>query len=263
MATDNVNHPRHYTSHASGVECITVTEHMNFCVGNAVKYLFRVDEKNNPIEDLRKASWYIEREIDRRLKDKEGNFGKSSVSNTEQAEANKRLAAYCDLLDKQYEEEAYDAETKRMEDELARKKEIEAEKLSNARIAAIGGDYEGYCELLAKRFSEAEEGAQEDDQIKVSDEDKRLIRNFYTNHDVLIIDLARAFKIHEADVVEILADEAEAEEEKYEHPTFSKHLIKHLFASHGNTVEELADMYGRDVYEIEDIVIGLVRASAI
>ena len=35
---DNVNHPKHYTSHASGVECIEITEHYNFCVGNAIKY---------------------------------------------------------------------------------------------------------------------------------------------------------------------------------------------------------------------------------
>ena len=34
---DAVNHPAHYTGHPSGIECIQVTEHMNFCVGNAVK----------------------------------------------------------------------------------------------------------------------------------------------------------------------------------------------------------------------------------
>lgn len=43
---DVINHPKHYTSHPSGVECITVTEHMNFNVGNAVKYLWRADRKN-------------------------------------------------------------------------------------------------------------------------------------------------------------------------------------------------------------------------
>src|SRR5581483_2936486 len=40
---DMVNHPPHYTSHPSGVECIQVTEHMNFCLGNAIKYLWRAD----------------------------------------------------------------------------------------------------------------------------------------------------------------------------------------------------------------------------
>lgn len=67
--TDPVNHPTHYTAHPSGVECITITEHMNFCLGNAVKYIWRADLKNG-IEDLEKARWYIEREIIRRRRDK-------------------------------------------------------------------------------------------------------------------------------------------------------------------------------------------------
>lgn len=66
---DNVNHPSHYTAHPSGIECIQVTEHMSFCVGNAVKYLWRADHKGNDIEDLRKAAWYINREIERRMKE--------------------------------------------------------------------------------------------------------------------------------------------------------------------------------------------------
>ena len=66
MAHDPVNHPSHYTAHPSGVECIQVTEHMNFCIGNAVKYLWRAGQKSeDPLEDLRKAEWYIRREIDR------------------------------------------------------------------------------------------------------------------------------------------------------------------------------------------------------
>lgn len=65
---DNVNHPKHYTSHPSGVEVITITEHMNFCLGNAVKYILRADLKNDAIEDLKKAVWYINREIERRTK---------------------------------------------------------------------------------------------------------------------------------------------------------------------------------------------------
>lgn len=64
--TDMVNHPPHYTSHPSGVECIQITEHMNFCLGNAVKYIWRADLKGSGVEDLRKAAWYIEREIARR-----------------------------------------------------------------------------------------------------------------------------------------------------------------------------------------------------
>lgn len=65
---DPVNHPAHYGSHPSGVECIQITEHMNFCLGNAIKYLWRADEKGNAIEDLKKARWYIDREIARRTR---------------------------------------------------------------------------------------------------------------------------------------------------------------------------------------------------
>ena len=60
-----MNHPRHYTQHPSGVECIQVTEHMNFCLGNAVKYIWRAVEKGNMVEDLQKARWYLDREIER------------------------------------------------------------------------------------------------------------------------------------------------------------------------------------------------------
>lgn len=65
---DPVDHPAHYTSHPSGVECITITEHMGFNLGNALKYLWRADLKNDAIEDLKKARWYIEREIQLREK---------------------------------------------------------------------------------------------------------------------------------------------------------------------------------------------------
>ncbi len=63
---DSVNHPKHYTAHPSGVECITITEHMGFNVGNAVKYLWRADEKGSAIEDLLKAQWYVTRELHKR-----------------------------------------------------------------------------------------------------------------------------------------------------------------------------------------------------
>jgi Protein of unknwon function (DUF3310) len=60
---DLVNQPPHYTRHPSGVECIQITEHMGFCLGNAVKYIWRADLKHDAIEDLKKARWYIDREI--------------------------------------------------------------------------------------------------------------------------------------------------------------------------------------------------------
>lgn len=54
--------PRHYRSHPSGVECITITRHMNFNLGNAIKYIWRAQGK---VEDLQKALWYINDEIKR------------------------------------------------------------------------------------------------------------------------------------------------------------------------------------------------------
>lgn len=66
--SDSVNHPDHYTSHHSGIECIQITEYMGFNLGNALKYIWRCDLKKDAIEDLRKAVWYIEREITKRTK---------------------------------------------------------------------------------------------------------------------------------------------------------------------------------------------------
>jgi hypothetical protein len=68
---DLVNHPPHYTQHPSGVECIQITEHLNFCLGNAVKYIWRRGEKDDEIQDLKKAAWYINREIARLEKQRE------------------------------------------------------------------------------------------------------------------------------------------------------------------------------------------------
>lgn len=73
---DNIRHPKHYTNHPSGVECIEVTEHMNFCLGNAVKYIWRADLKADAVEDLKKAVWYLEREIARRQQNSESKDGK-------------------------------------------------------------------------------------------------------------------------------------------------------------------------------------------
>lgn len=65
---DNVNHPVHYTKHPSGIECIQITEHMGFNLGNALKYIWRCDLKADAIEDLKKARWYLDREISKREK---------------------------------------------------------------------------------------------------------------------------------------------------------------------------------------------------
>jgi len=87
--TDNVNHPSHYTSHPSGIECIKVTEHMSFCVGNAIKYLWRAGLKGPAIQDLEKARWYVDREIQRQ-KSLAGPSPAATVDNT---------PAACDALD--------------------------------------------------------------------------------------------------------------------------------------------------------------------
>lgn len=65
---DAVSHPPHYTAHKSGVECIQITEHMGFNLGCALKYIWRCDLKLDAIEDLEKAKWYINREIEKRAK---------------------------------------------------------------------------------------------------------------------------------------------------------------------------------------------------
>lgn len=66
---DPVNHPPHYTKHPSGVECIEVTRHMGFNLGNAIKYIWRCDLKGG-VEDLEKAVFYLQDEIKRRRGEK-------------------------------------------------------------------------------------------------------------------------------------------------------------------------------------------------
>ena len=76
---DMVNHPAHYNSHPSGIECIDIVRHHNFNIGNAIKYLWRcgikteegMDIQDKSIEDLRKAIFYIQDEITRLQKEDE------------------------------------------------------------------------------------------------------------------------------------------------------------------------------------------------
>jgi len=70
---DNVNHPPHYTwlKEKCGIEAIDITRHLDFDLGNAVKYILRaghksdaaLDGKAKTIEDLKKAIWYINDKI--------------------------------------------------------------------------------------------------------------------------------------------------------------------------------------------------------
>ena len=71
--TEQIDHPTHYNSHPSGVECIDIVEHFGFSVGSVIKYLWRAGLKVQPedltkealIRDHEKALWYLEREVAR------------------------------------------------------------------------------------------------------------------------------------------------------------------------------------------------------
>jgi hypothetical protein len=70
MDYEEVDHPKHYNQ-IEGIECIDVIQHFNFCLGSALKYIWRAGLKPGVDweVDLRKAIWYLEREIQRRKKD--------------------------------------------------------------------------------------------------------------------------------------------------------------------------------------------------
>lgn len=67
ITVDQVNHPSHYTTHPSGIEAIQITRHMNFNLGNAIKYVWRagLKDQSKTIQDLEKAIFYIKDEINR------------------------------------------------------------------------------------------------------------------------------------------------------------------------------------------------------
>lgn len=67
MTKESVNHPSHYGGKDNVYEAIKVIEawDLDFCLGNVVKYLSRAGKKSNKkIEDLEKALWYLNREIE-------------------------------------------------------------------------------------------------------------------------------------------------------------------------------------------------------
>jgi hypothetical protein len=91
---DNVNSPRHYTSHPSGVECIEIAQHYNFCIGNGIKYLWRqglksevgMDPFDKQIEDCKKAVWYINKHISNLENERNKNGKKRPEQNEKVAE---------------------------------------------------------------------------------------------------------------------------------------------------------------------------------
>ena len=84
---DPIN-PNHFKDHPSGVECITITEHMNFCLGNAMKYIWRAGRKPgaSKYQDLAKAKWYVEREMALEMK---------RIEDEEKASAKKEIKTEC------------------------------------------------------------------------------------------------------------------------------------------------------------------------
>lgn len=60
-SVDMINHPPHYTSCQSGIECIEIAELLPFCLGNCYKYLHRAGLKSDQVADLKKALWYARR----------------------------------------------------------------------------------------------------------------------------------------------------------------------------------------------------------
>lgn len=73
MKYEKVNHPKHYNEHPSGVECIDIVEHFSFNLGTAIKHIWRAGVKpgEDAVSDLKKAQWYVTREIERVTKAQE------------------------------------------------------------------------------------------------------------------------------------------------------------------------------------------------
>jgi hypothetical protein len=65
--SDDINHPTHYTQPDKPFECIELTRLCSFDLGNAIKYLWRYKDKSNPVEDLRKAIWYLTDGVDNHM----------------------------------------------------------------------------------------------------------------------------------------------------------------------------------------------------
>ena len=67
IVADAIRHPKHYTSDGCGVEAIEVTSLLPACISNAVKYVWRCGKKDEDLQELKKALWYINYSIDNDL----------------------------------------------------------------------------------------------------------------------------------------------------------------------------------------------------
>jgi Protein of unknwon function (DUF3310) len=91
---EKINHPKHYNQHPANIECIEVVEHFSFNVGNAIKYLWRAGLKSSdPVEDIKKATWYCVREMDRLEKfRKKAKKSRANVKKAKKSRANVKKA---------------------------------------------------------------------------------------------------------------------------------------------------------------------------
>jgi len=85
MNKDHIN-PSHYKNHPSGIECIDVTRHMNFNLGNVIKYLWRSGQKDPTLQELKKAAWYLNDEIKKLEKFEET---KKAIEDNEESKGSK------------------------------------------------------------------------------------------------------------------------------------------------------------------------------
>lgn len=84
--SDPVNHPSHYTSIVPGIECIDVVKHLSFLRGNAIKYLWRAGAKGDVLEDLKKAAWYVQKEIEEIQRERDAAAFRQSMNPKETSE---------------------------------------------------------------------------------------------------------------------------------------------------------------------------------
>jgi hypothetical protein len=99
MNEEQVNHPKHYNSHPSGIECIEIVRHMGFNLGNVVKYVWREGMKDASLQELKKAAWYLNDEIkklERFEETKKGIEGNEEFKNIKQFDIESDRGKSCD-----------------------------------------------------------------------------------------------------------------------------------------------------------------------
>jgi len=77
---DPIN-PKHYTSHSSGIQCIEISKHLSGCLAQAFQYVWRCGQKDDPVQELKKAIWFIEAELTIDQKDKLTVMASDEVNN--------------------------------------------------------------------------------------------------------------------------------------------------------------------------------------